>query len=75
MDYRLQTTKKISRERHLCNQRFNPKLDLKPHHVTKEDIEEVFGDCSNYMSINHVLLSDTEKELLTSYKKFTGLLL
>jgi archaellum biogenesis ATPase FlaH len=75
MDYRLQTTEFFAQERHLCNQGLIPKLNLKPHHVTKEDVEEVFGVCSSYMNINHVFLSETKEELLALYKKFTGPLL
>lgn len=72
MDYRVQTAMFFARERHMCNQGFNPKSDFKPHHVTKEDIKKMFGVCFSYKSTNHVLLLKTREELLTFYKKVYG---
>jgi len=37
MDYRLQIVKIFTRKRHLSNEGLNLKLNLEPHHVTKED--------------------------------------
>ncbi len=64
--------KTFTSKRHLNNNGFSPKIDLKPHHITKEDIEEVFGACTNYRTTNPNLLLKTRKELLALYKKVYG---